>query len=74
VPTTKLSQEQLQALIRGAYRSPLPEKLWDDPEYQEFLMTQGITSQEDMKDRNKAKNVRKNVRRLLWKLKNESKE
>jgi hypothetical protein len=72
--TTKLSQEQLQALIRGAYRSPLPEKLWDDPEYQEFLITQGITSQEDMKDRNKAKNVRKNVRRLLWKLKNKSEE
>jgi len=70
----KLSQEQLQALIRGAYRSPLPENLWDDPEYQEFLMEQGITSREDMKDRNKAKSVRKNVRRLLWKLKNESKE
>jgi len=67
---TKLSKTQLQELIRGAYRSPLPENLWDIPEYQEFLMEQGIDSQEDMKDRNKAKNVRKNVRRLLWQLRN----
>jgi len=72
LPTTKLNQAQLQTLIRGAYRSPLPENLWDDPEYREFLAGQGITSREEMKDRNKAKNVRKNVRRLLWKLKNKS--
>jgi hypothetical protein len=72
LPETNLSKEQLQTLIRGAYRSPLPEKLWDDPEYQEFLMSQGITSREEMKDRNKAKNVRKTVRRMLWQLKNKS--
>jgi len=72
LPTTKLSQEQLQTLIRGAYRSPLPENLWDDPAYREFLAEQGITSKEQMKDRNKAKNVRKTVRRLLWQLKNKS--
>ena len=71
---TKLSKTQLQELIRGAYRSPLPENLWDIPEYQEFLMEQGIDSQEDMKDRNKAKNVRKNVRRLLWQLRNTPEE
>jgi hypothetical protein len=70
----KLSRTQLQELIRGAYRSPLPENLWDIPEYQEFLMEQGIDSQEDMKDRNKAKNVRKNVRRLLWQLRNTPEE
>ena len=74
LPTTQLSSEQLQTLIRGAYRSPLPEKLWDDPEYREFLVGQGITSQEEMKDRNKAKNVRKTVRRLLWQLKNKSRQ
>ena len=74
LPTTKLTQAQLQTLIRGAYRSPLPENLWDDPEYQEFLIGQGITSREEMKDRNKAKNVRKTVRRLLWQLKNKPKE
>jgi hypothetical protein len=72
LPTTALSKEQLQALIRGAYRSPLPENLWDDPDYQEFLVGQGISSREEMKDRNKAKNVRKTVRRLLWQLKNKS--
>jgi hypothetical protein len=72
LPTTNLSKEQLQTLIRGAYRSPLPENLWDDPAYREFLAGQGITSQEEMKDRNKAKNVRKNERRMLWKLKNKS--
>ena len=72
LPETNLSKKQLQTLIRGAYRSPLPEKLWDDPEYQEFLMSQGITSREEMKDRNKAKNVRKTVRRMLWQLKNKS--
>jgi hypothetical protein len=37
-------------------------------------MEQGIDSQEDMKDRNKAKNVRKNVRRLLWQLRNTPEE
>ena len=72
LPTTNLSKDQLQELIRGAYRSALPEKLWDDPEYQEFLMGQGIASREEMNDRNKAKNVRKTVRRLLWQLKNKS--
>lgn len=72
LPATKLSSEQLQALIRGSYRSPLPEDLWDDPKYREFLEKQGITSQEEMRDRNKAKNVRKTVRRLLWQLKNKS--
>ena len=72
LPTTKLSSQQLQTLIRGAYRSPLPDNLWDDPEYREFLIGQGITSREAMKDRNKAKNVRKTVRRLLWQLKNKS--
>lgn len=72
LPTTKLSKEQLQTLIRGAYRSPLPEKLWDDSAYREFLAGQGITSREEMKDRNKAKNVRKTVRRLLWQIKNKS--
>ena len=71
---TKLTQAQLQTLIRGAYRSPLPDNLWDDFEYQEFLVGQGITSREDMKDKNKAKNVRKTVRRLLWKLKNKPKQ
>lgn len=70
---TKLTQAQLQTLIRGAYRSPLPDNLWDDSEYQEFLMGLGITSREEMKDRNKAKNVRKTVRRLLWQLKNKPK-
>ena len=74
LPNTKLSQAQLQALIRGAYRSPLPEELWDSYEYQEFLMEQGISSREDMKDKNKTKNVRKTVRRLLWKLKNKPKQ
>ena len=72
LPTTSLSKEQLQALIRGAYRSPLPDNLWDDPGYREFLVGQGIASREEMKDRNKAKNVRKTVRRMLWKLKNKS--
>ncbi len=72
LPTTKLSSEQLQTLIRGAYRSPLPEKLWDDPEYREFLVGQGVSSREEMKDRNKAKNIRKTVRRLLWQIKNKS--
>jgi hypothetical protein len=72
LPTTQLSSERLQELIRGAYRSALPEKLWDDPEYREFLVGQGITSREEMKDRNKAKDVRKTVRRLLWQLKNKS--
>ncbi len=65
LPTTQLSKEQLQKLVRGPYRSPLPDELWDDPEYQEFLIGQGITSREEMKDRNKAKNLRKTVRRLL---------
>ena len=74
LPNTKLSQAQLQTLIRGAYRSPLPEELWDNYEYQEFLMEQGIASREDMGDRNKAKDVRKTVRRLLWKLKNKPKQ
>jgi hypothetical protein len=74
LPDTKLTQAQLQTLIRGAYRSPLPENLWDDPEYQEFLVGQGITSREEMKDRNKAKNVRKSVRRMLWQLKNKPKQ
>lgn len=74
LPTTDLSKEQLQTLIRGAYRSPLPENLWDNPEYREFLAGQGITSREEMKDRNKAKNVRKTVRRLLWQLKNKSRQ
>ncbi len=72
LPTTQLSKEQLQTLIRGAYRSPLPENFWDDPEYREFLVEQGISSREEMKDRNKAKNVRKTARRLLWQLKNKS--
>ena len=72
LPTTNLSKEKLQELIRGAYRSALPESFWDDPEYQNFLIGQGITSREDMNDRNKAKNVRKTVRRLLWQLKNKS--
>lgn len=72
LPATNLSKEQLQKLIRGAYRSPLPENLWDDPEYREFFVGQGIQSREEMKDRNKAKNVRKTVRRLLWQLKNKS--
>jgi len=72
LPVTKLTKEQLQKLIRGAYRSALPEKLWDDPDYQEFLVGQGVSSREEMKDRNKAKNVRKTVRRLLWQLKNKS--
>ena len=71
-PETKLSKKQLQELIRGAYRSALPEKLWDDPEYREFLIEQGITSQKEMSDRNKAKNLRKTVRRLLWQLKKKS--
>ena len=74
LPNTKLTQKQLKTLIRGAYRSPLPEELWDSYEYQEFLVGQGITSREDMKDKNKAKNVRKTVRRLLWKLKNKPKQ
>ena len=72
LPTTTLSKEQLQTLIRGAYRSALPENLWDDPDYREFLIGQGIASQEEMRDRNKAKNVRKTVRRLLWQMKNKS--
>jgi hypothetical protein len=72
LPTTRLSKEQLQTLIRGAYRSALPENLWDNPDYREFLVGQGITSREEMNDRNKAKNVRKTVRRLLWQLKNKS--
>ena len=72
LPTTNLTKEQLQVLIRGAYRSALPDNLWDNPNYQEFLVGQGITSREEMKDRNKAKNIRKTVRRLLWQLKNKS--
>jgi len=72
LPTTQLSKEQLQKLIRGAYRSAIPQELWDDPDYREFLIGQGITSRQEMKDRNKAKNVRKTVRRLLWQLKNKS--
>ena len=72
LPDTRLSKEQLQKLIRGAYRSALPEDLWDDPDYREFLTGQGITSRQEMNDRNKAKNVRKTVRRLLWQLKKKS--
>ena len=72
LPSTNLSKEQLQELIRGAYRSALPENLWNNPDYREFLVGQGITSREEMNDRNKAKNVRKTVRRLLWQLKNKS--
>lgn len=59
-------------MIRAAYRSALPENLWDDPDYREFLIGQGISSREEMDDRNKAKNVRKTVRRLLWQMKNNS--
>ena len=55
LPTTTLSKEQLQELIRGAYRSALPENLWNNPDYREFLIGQGITSREEMNDRNKAK-------------------
>ena len=72
LPTTNLTKEQLQELIRGAYRSALPDNLWDDPDYREFLTAQGITSREEMKDRNKAKNIRKTVRRLLWQMKKKS--
>ncbi len=72
LPKTKLSKEQLQKLIRGAYRSALPEDLWDDSDYREFLTEQGIASREEMKDQNKAKNIRKTVRRLLWQLRNKS--
>ncbi len=45
-----------------------------EDEYREFLAGQGISSREEMKNRNKAKNVRKTVRRLLWQLKNKSKQ
>jgi len=72
VPETNLDKAQLQELIRGPYRSPLPDKLWDDPDYRKFLTQQGIQTREDMKDRNKAKRLRSTVRRLLWQMRNKS--
>ena len=70
LPATNLSREQLQKLVRGSYRSPLSEELWDDPEYQEFLIGQGILSREEMKDRDKAKKLRRTLRRLLMQTRN----
>jgi hypothetical protein len=71
-PESNLDKEQLQELIRGPYRSPLPDKLWDDPAYRQFLTQRGFRTREDMKDRNKAKRLRSTVRRLLWKMRNNS--
>ena len=68
--TTNLSREQLQKLVRGSYRSPLAEELWDNPEYQEFLIGQGILSREEMTDRDKTKKLRRTIRRLLMQLQN----
>lgn len=60
-----LSKEQLQILSKGPYRSPLPENLYHEAAYRDFLGKYGINSQEDLKDRRKAMRVRREARKQL---------
>jgi hypothetical protein len=60
-----LSKEQLQILSKGPYRSPLPENLYHEAAYREFLGKYGINAQEDLKDRRKAMRVRREARKQL---------
>ena len=60
-----LSKEQLQILSKGPYRSPLPENLYHEAAYRQFLGKYGINTQEDLKDRRKAMRVRREARKQL---------
>jgi hypothetical protein len=60
-----LSKDQLQILSKGPYRSPLPENLYHEAAYRNFLGKYGINSQEDLNDRRKAMRVRREARKQL---------
>ena len=60
-----LTQDQARKLFAGGFRSPLSNKLLLDPELKEFLAGYGIENEEDLKDVNKAKSVRREARKAV---------
>jgi len=64
-----LKRKQLLKLVKGSFRAPLSQELFDDPEIRAFLNQNGIHSLEDMKDIKKTRRVRIKVRKMMMQLK-----
>ncbi len=67
-PPPTLSREKLLELVKGPYRSPLPMELYQDEEYRTFFSAWGVRSPRDLKNRIKAKKIRREARKLLNRL------
>lgn len=63
--STTLSKEQLAEISKGPYRSPLPETLYRNLSLRPFLESNGIRSEDDLKDTRKAMRVRREARKQL---------
>jgi len=63
--THTLSREKLLKLVEGPYRSPVPTELYQDEEYRAFFSKWGVRSPSHLKNRMKAKKIRREARKLL---------
>jgi hypothetical protein len=67
-PPPTLSREKLLKLVEGPYRNPIPTELYQDEEYRAFFSELGVRSPRGLKNRIKAKKIRREARKLLSKM------
>jgi hypothetical protein len=64
-----LTKKQLQKLAKGPFQSPLPSEFLEKSPFRDFLLNQGVETEEDLKLVKKAMRVRKAARLQLRSLK-----
>lgn len=67
-----LTRKQLKKLAKGPFRNPLPPELLKTPPFKNFLLNQGVETEEDLKQVKKAMRVRKAARLQLRSLNEKS--
>jgi len=71
-PGFLLTREQLIKLAKGPFRNPLPPEFLKTPPFKNFLLKQGVETEEDLKQVKKAMRVRKAARLQLRSLNEKS--
>jgi len=67
-PEILLTRKQLKTLAKGPFRNPLAPELLKTPSFKNFLLNQGVETEEDLKQVKKAMRVRKAARLKLREL------
>jgi hypothetical protein len=71
-PGIPLTKKQLEKLAKGPFGNPLPPEFLEKSPFRDFLLNQGVETEEDLKQVNKAVRVRKAARLQLRSLNEKS--